>query len=633
MTDEFRGYADITESPERFAKYWQEQIRQAIGLRQAWYGDCREVLDILEARKHQAFNVLAANVETRAAARYNSLPIPDVRPTHFDTDGPGKAGAMLIERALSLQLDSFDADDHLGMAVVADEAYGQGQVRVFWEVEEYTEVDTGGPRGKVKRELAGFRYVPHDRYLEGPATTWDETPWVAFKVYLSRDQMMAAGFDPKVVERLGFSYSMGYRKEAADRSGEAWTGVGYECCWQIWERKGRSVIVLSQDYGDAVLMVEIDPTPRLPGFFPCPRPLQTARVPGQQIPVCPYLRYKSHAELLSRTAQRKQALITILRWRGFHAPEVSKAVLRLADAADGELLPLEGAMGVLAGEGKLDNAFWIMPIRELVEVIAGLDEAEERQKQAIYEITGLSDIMRGATKSHETATAQQLKSQFGSMRIQEDQREVQRFARDILRLMAHVVTTHFADETIEKIAGTDDPKVAEQLPQVLDMLRSDDFRYFKIDVETDSTIQGDIGRMQQNITGFLQAITAYAEVAVPMVTQMGLPAGPVIRLIQAVAGHFKLGKQAELALDELFAQAQKLQDPQQQEAKRQEADALRKAGQEAALRQQQAEAAKTEAEVGQTQVEATKTAAEAEGQQIENAMRATMGPVAENFVN
>ena len=46
-----------------------------------------------------------------------------------------------------------------------------------------------------------------------------------------------------------------------------------------------------------------------------------------------------------------------------------------------------------------------------------LYQQREQIKAVIYELTGLSDIARGASKASETLGAQQLKSQWGSIRL------------------------------------------------------------------------------------------------------------------------------------------------------------------------------------------------------------------------
>jgi hypothetical protein len=61
----------------------------------------------------------------------------------------------------------------------------------------------------------------------------------------------------------------------------------------------------------------------------------------------------------------------------------------------------------------------------------------------VYQITGLSDIMRGQTEASETLGAQQLKSQYGSVRIRDRQDEMVRIARDITRIAAEIMAENF----------------------------------------------------------------------------------------------------------------------------------------------------------------------------------------------
>jgi len=242
----------------------------------------------------------------------------------------------------------------------------------------------------------------------------------------------------------------------------------------------------------------------------------------------------------------------------------------------------------------------------------------------VYEVTGLSDVLRGASDPEETATAQSIKAQYGGLRIQKAQREVQRFVRDLLRLKADIIATHFSDETLLKIDGPNagDPDAMQVHMAAVQMVRSDEVRYYRVDIETDSTIAADLTQAQNNAARFLQAAAQYGATFIPMVQQFQLPPEPLLKLFQAVASQYKLGKQAELAIDEMIEQiaAQQANNPpEEQAAKRQEQEDMQRQGQMLALQEQAAEAAKK--------------AAEAQGQQLENVQHAQMGPtVAEDWV-
>jgi hypothetical protein len=238
-------------------------------------------------------------------------------------------------------------------------------------------------------------------------------------------------------------------------------------------------------------------------------------------------------------------------------------------------------------------------------------------KETIYEITGLSDILRGATVASETATAQQIKSQFGSLRIQDRQREVQRFARDLYRLKAEIMAERFEPENLAVMTGVElptpeqkaqaqmmaqgaqqgqpvPPDVAKMLetptwPEVMEVLHSDAMRAYRVDIETDSTIQADVARAQQNAAQFVQGFGGFIAAIGPAVQAGAMPMDVVADLLTAFARSYKLGRQAEDALERLGQQARQPQ-PQGDDG--------------AAAAQAEMQAAQMEAQQAQAQMQA-----------------------------
>jgi hypothetical protein len=88
------------------------------------------------------------------------------------------------------------------------------------------------------------------------------------------------------------------------------------------------------------------------------------------------------------------------------------------------------------------------------------------------------------------------------------------------------------------------------------MLRSDKLRGFRVDVESDSTIRADLTRNQQNMTQFLQGTAQFAQAMGPIVMTFKEMTPAIIDVYSSFARNFKLGKQAEDALDKLSTMAQ-----------------------------------------------------------------------------
>jgi hypothetical protein len=117
---------------------------------------------------------------------------------------------------------------------------------------------------------------------------------------------------------------------------------------------------------------------------------------------------------------------------------------------ENQIVPAQN-VGVLAESGGLERHIWLMPLDKLTAVLQQLYLQRQQVKQVIYEITGISDILRGATVASETATAQNIKNQWGTLRLKDLQAKVQIYVRDCLRIVASIQGKHFSQETWKKM--------------------------------------------------------------------------------------------------------------------------------------------------------------------------------------
>jgi hypothetical protein len=234
--------------------------------------------------------------------------------------------------------------------------------------------------------------------------------------------------------------------------------------------------------------------------------------------------------------------------------------------------------------------------------------------------------MRGATDAKETATAQTLKSQYGSVRIRDRQNELVRVARDVARIVAEIMAENFSSKTLLDMAQMEfptdaeiakqvkalekaaqqteqelqraqaDPEVmqmAQQNPeqaqqvisqaqaqiaqsreqaaklkesvtieQVMDLLRDQRIRPFVLDIETDSTIQPDEDAEKQRRTEFLTALSGVLMQLGPMVQQQPESAPFAAEVLKFATSPFRAGRQLEGAIEE-FAEKMKAMAGQQ----------------------------------------------------------------------
>jgi len=195
-----------------------------------------------------------------------------------------------------------------------------------------------------------------------------------------------------------------------------------------------------------------------------PKPLLATTTNDKMVPVPDFALYQDQADALDVIEQRIDKLTRALRVAGVYAAS-EKATLEhlLHEETDNRLIPVEDWAMFAQQKGGLEGAIIWLPIETIAKVLASLYEQHERAKARLYEISGLSDIMRGSTAASETATAQQLKSQYGTISVADAQKDVARFSRDLFRLAAQVAAKQFDPKTLSAITGL--PELPAELPQ------------------------------------------------------------------------------------------------------------------------------------------------------------------------
>jgi hypothetical protein len=131
------------------------------------------------------------------------------------------------------------------------------------------------------------------------------------------------------------------------------------------------------------------------------------------------------------------------------------------DASENRLIPVEDWASFM-DKGGLPNLISWLPIQQIADTLVRLYDARDRILAIIYQTTGIADILRGETNPTETLGAQQLKSQFATRRISKAQKDVAKFARNLLRLRGAVMAKHFDPETLGKMSGL--PEALTPLP-------------------------------------------------------------------------------------------------------------------------------------------------------------------------
>ena len=179
--------------------------------------------------------------------------------------------------------------------------------------------------------------------------------------------------------------------------------------------------------------------------------------------------------------------------------------------------------------------------------------AREQTKQTIYEITGISDVLRGASDANETLGAQQLKANFGNLRLKQSQGDVARFASDLFRLKAQIICRFYPPELLVAMSGVDkttDGQIPGMLQAAIQMLKDSKIRDFHITVESDTLAQIDEVGEKQAAEDAIGAIAKFLQQAVPMVGSAPETLPMVSEMLLFLVRRFRAGRALEGAIEQ-----------------------------------------------------------------------------------
>lgn len=457
------------------------------------------------------------------------------------------------------------------------------------EYEASVEKDEEGNPAQISLQQAVLNHVPWKRFHWEPGKDWEDVDWVARDHYLTKKE---------VAEQFG------REPDTEGRGGEKPGSDKYATCYrvtEIWYRPKRQIYVIGWDF-DEPLEVRPDAL-NLEGFYPCPRPMMANVGSSELVPMPDHKFFASSYAYINRLTQRIHNITGQVKAAGFYDGQLTE-LAALQGVEDGTYLPVSNLAERLAATGVADfnKVIATLPLKEKVEVLRELQELLSVEKAKLDEMSGISDIVRGTTDPNETASAQQIKSNWASLRLARKTGEVSRCLRDVFRIMAEIMAEHFTPQTLYLMSGM------QPDPQVLQFIKSDIGRALAIDVETDSTVAMEDEAEKAQRIEFLNYVTPFLEKLLPAIQQGMLPADLGKALLLFAVRSFKHGRALEDAIEaspDTMAQLGQLQQQLQQAT--QQAQQAQAQLQQMDAQQQQADGMKAGAAMQKAQGDQLKT--------------------------
>ncbi len=643
-------------------------------------------------KSEKKFNVLWANIQLLQPALYSRTPKPEVSRRFKEKDPVARAASTLLERAITYTLDTQDFDDVMNGVVQDRLLPGRGTTWVRYEptmqsvtprvqvhpdkVGEEEFDDTGAliaqelrytddngasyEESAIKRGDDDMPYIDGEAYDEvvsekaivdyvywrdfghTTARNWGEVRAIWRRIYMSRDKLIKR-FGEEIGREVKLDYTPKNMVDGED-SGEPTNETFKKATiYEIWDKESKTALWISKSYEAGPLDEEDDPL-ELEGFWPVPKPIFSTSTTDTLVPVPDYMEYVDQANELDTLTSRMSRLMAALKVRGVYDGALGETLGTLLDSAENTLVPVD-EQAMFGGDNQgLDKRIAWFPVAEVAATLQRVIETREVVKRDLQELTGLSDVMRGSSDPDETLGAQQLKGQYGTLRLKTDINEVQRFARDNIRILGEIIAEHFSPETIRDIAGMDMPTKAEveqarakvkeyemmtdkleefgqqgeqaaaqaklvmkampdksEMDHIRDisndvpfedaiaLLKDQGARSFRLDIETDSTIAVDEAEDKQSATEFLGAATNFMTMSAEMGAQVPEYVPLLGQMMMFGLRRFRVGRQLEDSFEEAIAAVQRRMDEQADNPTEDPKAAYERAMLELAQRKQQAD--------------------------------------------
>lgn len=464
----------------RRALYWREIERYNRSVND-WHQEGDNVVELYldknrtEGSTKRTFNMLWANTEVLKPAVYAKLPTIVVERRHKDRDPVGRIAAELMERAGNVTLEVYNV--HETFRLVRDDRLlpgrGQGWVRYDATIEQYEDGadddDVGGEDGqsddtiedpkkdqevsiseRIADEKVCVEYVHWKDFGHNIARTWNEV-WVVWRIVFKTQDEVAERFGGDVAAKLAYN-----AKLPASGSGAATDDPdGRAKIYEIWDKKRNLTSWIADGYDD---FLEIGKPPiKFELGFPCPEPCYGTKSSKEMIPRPDYTFYRDQAREINDLTEKIHNMSEYLIVKGF-IPSAPSSVAdpiqeALRDKGNREMFLEVDSMSEWSEKGGINKLIDWFPIEKIQQAIQGAIAMRTQLIQDVYQLTGISDIMRSQSSPSETLGAQELKMQTGTNRLRNTKDDIARFTRDISRLVCEVIADVFQPETIAQMTG------------------------------------------------------------------------------------------------------------------------------------------------------------------------------------
>ena len=457
---------------EKEVKKWIGRVKKANEKWKPYHDKIKEIRDYYTNKSvKNKQNIFWSSIETLKPFIYFKAPTPYVERKDKKENPVYDEACAILEKALVWDMERQDFDGVIKYA--RNDFLLSGLGLVYEQLEpKFATIDDGfGGTTEVLSELVvATKYFNPKRFICDCSNVkvWEDVEWVAQKIKMTKRE---------VIEQFGNEVANELIDPTMDRDEELEQKTEV---YRIWDKKDRRIIYLSEKVTKRFLRVD-EGLWDLEGFFPFPKPVFATLANNGVIPTPDYTEIKCLLDELDGVTMRMELTMKALKVSGAYDgsfPELANLLnkdVKLIQVADFDKIKQAGGI-----KGLVD----FMPIEQYVSALEVLAERRSMLIQAIYEITGVSDIMRGNSDPSETATAVTKKTNFGTLRNQDRQNDFQRFITDLLKIKAEFIVEQMPTEQLMSFATSENPAI---VMAAIQLLKEEKLRNLTLGIETDTS--------------------------------------------------------------------------------------------------------------------------------------------------
>lgn len=563
-----------SKTPAGQYKRWNAEFQAARPTIKKWHKDGDKVVREFLGRNRNSpdeggieelnyrLNLFHSNVTTLMAMLYGNTPKVEVSRTFSDAqDDVGRVAGEMASRILNQDIQNPGASCIAVLRQALEDRLlpGMGSARCRYDYTSKTEetpaildpetqeeLAPAVTETKVTDEWVDIIYTHWKDQLWSPTRTYAELRWKAYRSYLDYDQLVKR-FGEEVAREIPMGGKGKFDPTDTDaKDGEEQAQQQAEI-WEIWNKTERNVVWYCEGY-NKILETEEDPL-ELEQFWPDPPPMIANTTTSKWIPRSDYAIAQDLYIQINELETRISILTRACKLVGVYDKKQEGIKRVFNEGLENDLIPVDNWAAFAEAGGVKGVIDWI-PLEEVAKVITILTEKQSQKVQQLYEVTGMSDILRGAAQKYEAAATSKAKDKFASIRVQALQDEFARFASDLQQIKLEIMSKHFEPYCFIQQSNIENTPDAQYADAAVELLKDYKNARWRVKIRPETLAMADYAQMKSDRVEYITGLSTFMQSAAPLVQLDKKIVPTLLRLLQWGLAGFKGSNEIEGVMDD-----------------------------------------------------------------------------------